>query len=201
MKTRFLLILLVVGMSSALSASPLLEGFWNNYEHNITLEIRVTPDGFKAKRTDSRDWYYYKQQSSRRFTDRDGNSYLIDDENTLIWRDYYSNKNLRFFRRDIERVPELDRSRRPYDHRAMIRAMEGRWYHPMTNESVYVYSRNVNLRIRTRRGTSTYHSTAPGIFEDSRGNKIRLLQSGRLEHFYRGNIIILERERGRNIWD
>ncbi len=205
MKTRFLLIMLLVGTYCTLSASPILEGFWNNYDHDITLEIRDTYDGFKAKRTDRGKWYYYKQQSPNRFIDREGNAYSITDKNTLIWEDRYSNKRLSFFRRDIENNRNRDyrdrdnryreQSPRPYNPRLMIRALEGSWFHPTTNARIDVYRRNLNLRVRTRRGTATYRATLPGVFEDSRGNKIRLLESGRLEHFYRGNIIVLERAR------
>lgn len=202
MKTRFFLILLLVGTYCTLSASPILEGFWNNYDHNITLEIRETYDGFKAKRTDRGKWFYYKQKSPNRFIDNEGNAYLINDENTIVWEDYYSNKRLSFFRKNIDNRRARDyrnqdnryrNEARPYDPRAMVRALEGPWFHPITNERIDVYKRNLNLRVRTRRGTATYHATLPGVYEDSRGNKIRLLKNGRLEHFYRGRVLVLER--------
>ena len=166
-------------MPFLLLANNSLSGYWTAEERNVTVIIEETLSGFKAKRTDKNDWYYYSQDGRDRYVDNLGNSYQIVNNSTIIY--YNQNgRNLTFKRKNNtsrdrynneQRYDDYEWDRNYNKDRSRDR-LEGHWINESTGQKIIIKSNRRGLKIKAiRRDNWTYfRPNNRGVFVDDRGN-------------------------------
>ncbi len=162
-----------------LLANNNLSGYWTAEERNVTLIIEETLSGFKAKRTDRNEWYYYSQEGRDRYIDNLGNSYQILNNSTIV---FYNNKgrNLTFRRKNStnrdsyyndQNYDDYERDR-SYNNSRSRNGLEGQWINESSGQKIIIKSNRQGLKVKAiRRDKWTYfRPNNRGVFIDDRGN-------------------------------
>jgi hypothetical protein len=203
-----LTMLLTAGTFHFMNARPdkSLEGFWENRNTGITIEIIETGNGIKVKRLDKHDWRRYEQNRYGVFIDREGNYYEEIGHDELIWQSHEGRKKIRFTRAGFdshwyEDKPNtyIDRSRNSCSEHCAVGCqmhgdsygynnyvahsafLNGVWINRPTKSRLTIRMHKNGLKIRKGHFISYFNEVRPGKFVDHRGNKIKILGKNRLQ--------------------
>ena len=185
-----------------------LDGLWRNDRNNITLRIESLEEGFRAKRIDQGIWYKYMTKDGYHFTDRFGNTYIIQSDNELVWNEANSGRRIYFSRienRREERWADWDNRmgyEYPYNaynhgswadpgHSDHAEMLNGKWISAFRHDALEIECFRDGIRVRNEHsGWEKYYlDRYDHSYRDKYGNSIRLIDS---------NSIRWESEHGRH---
>jgi hypothetical protein len=171
-----------------------LDGLWRNHRNNITLRIESQGESFRAKRTDQGNWYKYLTKDGYQYTDLYGNSYIIQSDNEIVWKEANSGRKIYFSKIENRRDEswehwdnpnaqdfayhgyKYDTWRTPwnYNHADLL---NGRWIDSYRNNELEIECFRDGIRVRSE--CSGWEKYYPDRYEqsykDKFGNTIRLI--------------------------
>ncbi|MEL6986612.1 MAG: hypothetical protein AAGK97_02190 [Bacteroidota bacterium] len=179
-------------------AEAFLEGFYTSNDPYITIELRETRNGFRVKRTDSNDWYDYRQVSNYLYKDSRGNAYYVYNDDEIEFRQRFGQRKIRFYydnRNSRNRVDDYgnwdrDRGRNQYDelpprdrrnyeyerrYRYLRGDISGTWQSGNRGQKVVQIRQTGRNRIDLRRNGNrwrTFYYRGNGTFVDNRNNRV-----------------------------
>lgn len=185
-----------------------LDGLWRNDRNNITLRIESLDEGFRAKRIDQGIWYKYLTKDGYHFTDRFGNTYILQSDNEIVWNEANSGRRIYFTKIENRRDEgwaywnnrnDYDYPYNAYNHGPWVdpghndhaEILNGKWIDTYRNDELEIECFRDGIRVRN--GHSGWEKYYPDRYDhsykDKYGNTIKLIES---------NSIRWESEHGRH---
>lgn len=173
--TQILALFLVFFFSSShLKAFVGIQGSWYNPSNEIHLSIEYTTQGIKARRSDQKGWYFYRETRTNVFVDDRGHSYILLEHEEMI----YKSRNgalVLYYEKDQPSYYDNSGHNEWLDFMPQI---GGNWYSNRNGNRINVREKENGVLIRNGRRTTFFSYEGNNHFVDRRGNSFALKQNG-----------------------
>ena len=162
------------------SSFATLEGYWKNYQNNVTIEVIRTSYGIKTKRTDQSRWYYYDKRRNSEYIDNQGNKLYLSGNSSLVWKSRNGRKSFRF-RKLRDRYDNYDRYQDRWDDTRRNRSYndyddyDDYYGNRFDDDFAYNNNRLLNRRaLRNLEGNWYNERTSRRLYIDARNNHLKV---------------------------